>query len=312
MIKYLIRRVIQFLPAILGVIIITFSLGYLGPGDPLKYQLGEQLPSDPQQLARLRAYYGLDRPFLVQLGDYVVKLTQGDMGKSISVQPKRQVEDMLGKGLLVSMQLGGAAMFLIALIGIPLGVLAAYKQNTLIDYLIVSSSAILPTIPVFVLSPLLLILFVLKLDILPHSFGWKGIFDSRAILPVFILLIGPLLTVVRQTRGGVLEVLSQDYVRTARAKGLAERRVLIRHVLRNALTPVVTSIGFIAAGLLTGSLFVESIFGIPGFGGLFYSALRAYDYPVILGTTLVSALIMMGSNLIVDILYGILDPRVRR
>ena len=312
MIKYLIRRVIQFLPAILGVIIITFSLGYLGPGDPLKYQLGEQLPSDPQQLARLRAYYGLDRPFLVQLGDYVVKLTQGDMGKSISVQPKRQVEDMLGKGLLVSMQLGGAAMFLIALIGIPLGVLAAYKQNTLIDYLIVSSSAILPTIPVFVLSPLLLILFVLKLDILPHSFGWKGIFDSRAILPVFILLIGPLLTVVRQTRGGVLEVLSQDYVRTARAKGLAERRVLIRHVLRNALTPVVTSIGFIAAGLLTGSLFVESIFGIPGFGGLFYSALRAYDYPVILGTTLVSALIMMGSNLIVDVLYGILDPRVRR
>ena len=202
-------------------------------------------------------------------------------------------------------------MIIIALIGVPLGVLAAYRQNTAVDYLVVSLSAILPTVPVFVLAPLLLILLVLRLDILPHSYGWNGIFDSRAILPVFILVIGPLLTVVRQTRGGVLEVLSQDYVRTARAKGARERRVLTGHILQNAITPVVTSLGFIAAGLLTGSIFVESIFGIPGFGGLFYSALRSYDYPVILGATLVAALIMMGSNLIVDLLYGILDPRVR-
>ena len=308
---YLARRAIQFIPAILGVIIITFTLGFFGPGDPLKYQLGEKLPSDPEQLQKLRAYYGLDRPYSVQLADYVLKLAQGDMGKSISVQSKRPVREMLGKGLLVSMQLGAMAMVIIALIGVPLGVLAAYRQNTAVDYLVVSMSAILPTVPVFVLAPLLLILLVLRLDILPHSYGWNGIFDSRAILPVFILVIGPLLTVVRQTRGGVLEVLSQDYVRTARAKGARERRVLTGHILQNAITPVVTSLGFIAAGLLTGSIFVESIFGIPGFGGLFYSALRSYDYPVILGATLVAALIMMGSNLIVDLLYGILDPRVR-
>lgn len=309
MLIYLVRRLIQMIPTILGVIIITFTLGYYGPGDPLQYQVGERLPSDPEQLARLRHLYGLDRPFLVQLGDYLVKLTRGDLGKSLL--NRRPVRDMLFKGLTISVQLGGAAALLIALVGIPLGILAAYKQNSWIDYLIVSSAAILPTVPVFVLGPLLLILFVLELKVLPHSYGWKGLFDSRAILPLFVLMVGPLLTVVRQTRSSVLEILSQEYVRTARAKGLAERGVLIRHVLKNALTPVVTSLGFIVAGLLTGAIFVESIFGIPGFGITFYESLQSFDYPAILGITLISTLIIMASNFAVDILYGFLDPRVR-
>ncbi len=147
MLQFLIRRLLQLIPTILGVIVITFGLGYFGPGDPLQYQIGERLPPDPQQLARLRHLYGLDRPFLVQLGDYIVKLTQGDMGRSL--MNRRPVRDMLGTGLRISVQLGGAALVLIALIGIPLGIIAAYKQNTIFDYIIVSFTAILPTVPTF-------------------------------------------------------------------------------------------------------------------------------------------------------------------
>ncbi|MAU08372.1 MAG: peptide ABC transporter [Anaerolineaceae bacterium] len=310
MTTYVLRRLLHMIPTLLGVILITFTLGYYGPGDPLQYQLGEQIPPDPEQLARLRELYGLDRPFHEQLVDYIVGLAQGDMGMSISVQAKRPIRDMLGTGLGVSLQLGGAAAVLIFVIGVPLGMLAAYKHNSLIDYIIVSFSAMLPTIPVFVLAPLLLILAVLQLKILPYSFGWEGLLDPRAILPLFILVVGPLLTIVRQTRSAVLEALPQDYVRTAKAKGLGNRQVMMRHILKNALAPVVTSMGFVVASLLTGSLFIESIFGIPGFGKLIYDGLRSFDYPLILGTTLVSSFIIMASNFIVDMIYPLLDPRV--
>jgi len=310
MTTYVLRRLLHMIPTLLGVILITFTLGYYGPGDPLQYQLGEQIPPDPEQLARLRELYGLDRPFHEQLVDYIVGLTQGDLGTSISVQAKRPVRDMLGTGLSVSLQLGGAAAVLIFVIGVPLGMLAAYKHNSILDYTIVSFSAMLPTIPVFVLAPLLLILMVLQLKILPYSFGWEGLFDPRAILPLFILVVGPLLTIVRQTRSAVLEALPKDYVRTAKAKGLGNRQVMMRHILKNALAPVVTSMGFVVASLLTGSLFIESIFGIPGFGKLIYDGLRSFDYPLILGTTLVSSFIIMASNFVVDMIYPLLDPRV--
>jgi ABC-type dipeptide/oligopeptide/nickel transport system permease component len=311
MTRYLLPRLIQLIPTILGVIIITFALGFFGPGDPLKYQVGENIPSDPAQVERLRAIYGLDRPFYEQLGSYIMNLARGDLGKSLSVQSKRPIRDMLTKALGVSLQLGVAAAVLIALVGIPLGVLTAYFQNTWVDYVIVSAAALLPTIPVFVLAPMLLIVLVLQLDVLPYTYGWNGLFDPRAVLPLFILVIGPLLTVVRQTRAGVLAVLSQDYIRTARAKGMPEGLIVLRHVLKNGLTSVLTSMGFIVASLLTGALFVESIFGIPGFGKLIYDGLRAYDYPLILGTTLVATLFIMVSNFVVDLLYSVLDPRVR-
>ncbi|MBZ0294551.1 MAG: ABC transporter permease [Anaerolineae bacterium] len=311
MTKYVTRRLLHLIPTVLGVIVITFTLGYFGPGDPLKYQLGEQIPPDPEQLARMRELYGLDRPFSEQLIDYIVGLTQGDMGISLSVQSRRPVRDMLTTGLGISLQLGGAAAVLIFVIGVPLGMIAAYYHNTIIDYVIVSLSALLPTVPVFVLAPLLLILLVLQLQVLPYSFGWEGLFDPRAVLPLFILVIGPLLGIVRQTRSAVLEALPQDYVRTARAKGLKNWRVMTRHILKNALAPVVTSMGFVVASLLTGSLFIESIFGIPGFGKLIYDGLRSFDYPLILGTTLVATFIIMMTNFVVDMLYPVLDPRVR-
>lgn len=312
MLQVVIRRVVLSLPVLLAVIIITFTLGYFGPGDPLQFQFGEQLPADPVALAQIRKAYGLDRPYHEQLGSYILGLATGDMGKSLVIQKGRPINALMQRALGVSMQLGLAALVILVVVGVPLGVFAAYRQNTWVDYLIVSSSAILPTTPPFVLAPILLIIFVLQLGWLKASFGWDGtVFSQKAILPLFILVIGPLLTIVRQTRAGVIETLTQDYVRTGRAKGLSEFQVLARHVLKPSMTAVVTSLGFIAASLLTGALFVESIFSIPGFGSLIYNGLRAYDYPVILGTTIVGVLILMVVNLLVDLSYALLDPRVR-
>lgn len=307
---YIVRRLLALFPVFAGVLVITFTLGYFGPGDPLRFQHGEQLPPNPEQLAMLRAYYGLDQPFHVQFGRYVWKLLHGDMGVSLSGS-QRSVSESVLAGLGVSAQLGVAAAAIILALGIPLGTWAALKQNTRTDHLIVGLASVLPTIPTFVLCPLALIIFVLQLKLIPYTHGWKGIFDSRAILPVAILCIGPLLGVVRNMRSSVLEVLGQEYIRTARAKGLPNSRVLYKHVIRNALTPVVTNTGFMIAGLLTGAFFVEQAFGVPGYGSAYIAALVRNDYPVILGITIIISLFVVTSNFTVDILYGIIDPRVR-
>ncbi|MGN6359328.1 MAG: ABC transporter permease, partial [Thermomicrobiales bacterium] len=258
---------------------------------------------------RLRHQYGLDKPFLVQLRDYLTNLAHGKFGSSIALN--RPVGSALAHALPISMQLGLAALVLIIIVGIPLGVITALKQNTWLDYTILFGTITLSTIPPFVLAPLLMILLILKLHILPSTTGWSGIFSVKAILPVVTLAVGPLLGVVRYTRFSVIEVLGQDYVRTARAKGLPMRAIIFRHIRPYALTPVVTSLGLTVAGLITGSIFLENIFGIPGFGQLAVNSITGNDYQVILGTTIVGALLVIGSNLIVDVLYGLLDPRVR-
>ena len=309
MLQYIIRRVLLSIPVLFAVLIITFSLGFYGPGDPLVIMLGEDYVPDEVVLERLRHIHGLDRPYLVQFGDYVASLARGDWGKSIlNGQP---VFRQMKKGLAVSAQLGAAASVVLVVVGIPLGVLAAMKQNTFIDYWIVLISITIRSIPVFVMAPMLLILLVLWLDVMSTPVGWNGIFSTKVIIPVFLMAAGPLLVVVRQTRMGVLEVMGQNYVRTARAKGLRERRVISAHVVKNALTPVLTSMGLIVSGLITGALFVELIFGLPGFAGLGIYAFTARDFPVILGVTTIGAAIIIVSNLLVDIGYGFLDPRVR-
>jgi ABC-type dipeptide/oligopeptide/nickel transport system permease component len=200
---------------------------------------------------------------------------------------------------------------LLVVVGIPMGVVAAVKQNTWIDYWIVSISIAVRSVHIIVLAPMLMIILVLWLDVMDTPVGWKGIFHTNAIMPVTLMAVGPLLVVVRQTRTGVLEVIGENYVRTARAKGLRERRVISGHMMKNALTPVVTSLGLITSGLVTGSLFVELIFAIPGFAGMGIGAFRARDYPVILATTMVAATLIIVANLVVDLCYGLLDPRVR-
>jgi len=236
MIRYTFKRLLHTVPTIIGVLVLTFVLGFYGPGDPLQFQFGEQPPPNPEQLARLRHRYGLDRPFLVQLGDYVWKLLQGDMGTSIAVFKGRAVTKLLfGGRMQVSLQLGGLALLLLVLIGIPSGILAAYKHNSLLDNIIVSGAAAIQTVPVFVLAPVFMLAFSLKLGLFSKVTGWGGILDQRIILPTLVLAINPLLGVIRQTRAAVLEEMGEDYLRTARAKGLRESRVLTKHLLKNAL-----------------------------------------------------------------------------
>ena len=311
MARYAFRRVLTSIPVLFAVLIATFSLGYFGPGDPLVFMAGEEFRDqiDPELLARLRKLHGLDRPYFVQFGDYTWSLLRGDWGDSIL--NKRPVFKQMTRGINVSAQMGLAATVVLVVVGIPLGALAAVRQNTWIDYWIVSFSISVRSIPIFVLAPMLMIVFVLWLDVISTPVGWSGIFHHKAILPVLLIAAGPLLVVVRQTRAGVLEVIGQNYVRTARAKGLRERRVIRRHVMKNALTPVLTSMGLILSSLITGALFVELIFAVPGFAGLAIFALQSRDYPMIMGTTIVAAAIIVAANLLVDIGYGFLDPRVR-
>lgn len=309
MFVYTLRRLILAIPVLFAVLFITFTLGFYGPGDPLEIFYNEELVSDPEITERLRKLHGLDRPFWEQFLDYFAGLMQGDWGKSI--KSGRDVWPAFAASMPISAQLGLACAVVLVVVGIPLGALAAVKQNTWVDYLVVFASMVVRSIPVFVLGPMLLIVLVLWLSIMNVPIGWKGLFNTNAILPVLLMAAGPLLVVVRQTRAGVIEVLSQNYIRTARAKGLLERLVVWRHVLKNALTPVFTTMGLIMSGLVTGAFFVELIFGIPGFAGLGIEAFQARDYPVILGVTIIGAAIIIISNLLVDLGYGLLDPRIR-
>jgi ABC-type dipeptide/oligopeptide/nickel transport system permease component len=262
-----------------------------------------------ENIQRAREALGLNRPFLIQFFDYVQKLVRGDWGRSINGQ--RDVWTMIAVGLPVSFQIGLAASLLTALVGIPLGVLAAVKQNSWIDYAIVSGTLVLRTVPIFVLAPVLLILLVLQLKIMTVPRGWDGLLNQKAIIPVLLLTFGPLAVIVRQTRQAVLDVVSNDYVRTARAKGLSDRLIILRHILRNAMIPIVTILGFVAEGLIAGSIFLENIFAIPGFGAVSELAFRQFDYPVIMGVTIVSSLIVIVTNTLIDVIYPFLDPRVK-
>jgi ABC-type dipeptide/oligopeptide/nickel transport system permease component len=270
---------------------------------------GSMTVSD-EMIEKIRAKYGLDQPFPVQFANYVKNLLQGDFGNSI--REKRAVLTMIQVRLPISMQIGLVATIIAALIGIPLGVIAALKHNQWIDTLVVGMTVFLNAVPLFVTGPLLLVLLVLVLQVMDVPFGWKGIFNTQVILPVAVMALGPLPTIVRQTRAAMLEVITDDYIRTARAKGLPERIVILRHMLRPVMIPVVTSLGMIMMSLVNGALFVELIFNIPGFGKLTVQGLQQVDYPIIMAVVLIGTLIVMVSNLLVDLLYPLLDPRITR
>lgn len=308
MLQYAIRRILTFVPLILLLALVTFLLSFYGPGDPLRIIMGENWTSDAVYQS-LRHQYGLDRPLPVQFGEYVWKALRGDFGRSY-IQRVR-VSELIGKALPVSAQLALVAIVFIAVLGIGLGILAAFWHHRWPDALIGLAAVILHSVPAFVLAPVILVLLVLKLHVIATPTGWHGIFSYQTAIAAFVLAAGPLLGVIRQTRTSVVEILSQDYIRTARAKGLNESAVLWRHILKNALAPVLTSLGLTLGFLLGGSIFVESAFAIPGLGQLFFTALRNSDYPLLMGATIVSAFWIMTMNLIVDLIYGLLDPRVR-
>ncbi len=314
MLKYAMGRLAVAIPTFIAVLLITFTLTVVSPFDPVAMMMSQfegtlDTLAREEVIERIRDQYGLNDSYGVQFTRWVQRLLQGDLG--ISINGQRDVLRMIVKTFPISFQLGLAGAVVTTLMGIPLGCIAALRQNTWLDYTIVGGALTFRTVPVFVLAPLLLVLFVLVLGIMKVPRGWDGLLQTKVILPVFILALGPLPVVVRQTRAAVLEVFSMDYVRTAKMKGLEMWRIIIRHILRNALIPVVTTLGFIAEGLIVGSIFLDSIFAIPGFGGVAEGAFRGFDYPVIMGVTMVSAIMIILTNLLVDLIYPFLDPRIK-
>ena len=305
--KYVLQRML-WLPVILLIVsFITFALGRFGPGDPVEVLMGQY--ADEQVVERIREQRGLNDPIFVQYGRYLKNVTRGDFGESFKYRG-RTVSELLKKKMWVSAQLNIAALFLSVSIGIPLGLFAALRQGTFWDTGTVVFTLLGQSIPVFLTAPLLLLVFALKLDILP-THGWGGFFDTRIILPAIVMGVPGIAIITRLTRASTLEVLGQDYIRTARAKGLSEFTVQRRHILRNAMIPVITMLGFSLAGIAFTSFIVERFFGIPGIGNLFIESIFARDFPIINAVIIIGTTMFVLANLIVDLIYPWLDPRIR-
>lgn len=303
MTRFVTRRVLWLILVLLVVSFITFSLMHLVPGGP--WDREKQLA--PQVIEALNRKYGLDQPFFIQYGNFLINILHGDLGVSYIYQD-RSVTDILMQGLPKTVTLGATAFILAILIGVSFGMAAALKQNSWMDYFSVLFSTIFASVPGFVLAILLVILFSVILHWLPTG-GWGSV--SQIILPALALAALPAAYTARITRASTLEVMRQDYVRTARSKGLLERVILLRHILRNSLIPVVTIAGPEFAALVTGSFIIESIFSIPGVGRLFVQGIFARDYGLIMGSVLFYAFVIAVVNLVVDILYAFIDPRIR-
>ena len=304
---YIIRRLAWTPILLLIVALITFLLGTYGPGDPVEILQGQY--NNPEAVERIREQRGLDRNVFVQYGIYVKNVLQGDLGESFKYRD-RTVAELIGKRIWVSAQLGLAASIISLALGIPLGLYTAMKQGTWIDITTVSITLFFMSLPVFITAPVLLLTFGLWMGILPIQ-GWGGFFDLRVVMPALVLGIPGVAVMTRLTRASTLDVLSQDYVRTARAKGLGEFLVRRRHILRNSLIPVFTVVGLSLATLVEGSFITEGYFGIPGMGSLAIESFFSRDYPVITALVLIIAAAFVVANLIVDIGYRFLDPRIR-
>ena len=304
---YIVRRLIWTPFLLLAVSLITFALTRVGPGDPVQILLGQY--SNPAAVERIRSHQGLDKPILVQWGIYLKNAVHGDLGESYRYRG-RTVEELLPRRMWVSAQLAIAAMILSLGLGVPLGFYAALKQGTWLDTVTVSTTLLFMSVPVFLTAPGLLIVFTRELAVLP-THGWGGFFDEHIILPAAVIGIPGVAAVTRLTRASTLDVLSQEYVRTARAKGLREFVIRYRHILRNALIPLFTITGLSMATLMTGSFIIEFYFGIPGMGQLAIESFFARDYPIIMSLTLIIATGFVLANLLVDIGYRFIDPRLR-
>lgn len=307
MAAYIIRRLIWTPVLLLIVSFITFALIQFAPGDPVLLKLDQH--ANPEAVERIRTNMGLNDPIVVQYARYISKAVRGDFGQSIRWQG-RTVNELIFKRVPVSAQLSLAALLISVGLGIPIGLFAAVRQGSVWDTIAVSITLVGQSFPVFLTVPVVLWLFALKLGILP-THGWGGFFDTRIILPALVLGIPGVAIITRLTRASTLDVISQDYIRTARSKGLSERIILYRHILRNSIIPVVTTLGFALAGLASGSFIVEFWFGIPGVGLLALESLFNLDYPIIMALTILGTSLFVIANLVVDLAYPFLDPRIR-
>jgi len=316
MTTYIIRRLLQALLVLVIVSLIIFLAMRMLPGDPILMYLSKESMSmvSIEEVEFKRHELGLDRPLYEQYADWVINLFHGDLGSSIVRRDK--VIDDLKERLPISFHLGILAIISSNIIGILAGVIAAARRGSWIDNIVTAFGNLGVTIPIFWLGILMMYVFGLKLNWLP-IFGYTSPFDDfwlstkQIIMPVFCLSIPPIASAMRLTRSSMLEVMYQDYIRTAWSKGLTERLVIAKHALKNGLIPVVSFQGMAVSQMIGGAVFIETIFSIPGLGRLSVESIFAHDYPVVQGVMLLAALLVVFSNLIVDLSYGWLDPRVR-
>ncbi len=306
MLRYGVGRLLGLIPVLLAAVILTFLANQAVPGDPITGLLSDQ-SGDAALEARLRAAYGLDRPLWQQFVDYILGVLQGDFGLSFRFA-QMPVIDIIGEGLLISPVLALSALAIAFPLGMLLGTIAAIRQNSWVDTSIILVLVAGISVPNFALASFLVYIFAFQLDWVPVA-GWGSF--SQAVIPITLLVVPTSAYIARLNRTYMLEVLRTDYIRTARAKGLREKIVIWRHAVRNTLVPLLTTVGIILGGLLSGTFVVETIFNIPGLGSLAIQAIFARDYPVTMAIVLLFTVFYAGINLIVDLLYSAIDPRIR-
>ncbi|MGM9974353.1 MAG: nickel ABC transporter permease [Clostridiaceae bacterium] len=305
MYKYILKRIAMLIPVMLGVTFIVFTLMYFTPGDPARIILTESAPQEAVE--QLREEMGLNDPFIVQFGRYIKNLVvEQDLGRSYV--SKKVVVDEIMERFPATLKLAAAGVLVAVIIGIPIGIISAVKQYSALDSVCMVFALIGVSMPVFWLGLMMILLFSVKLGWLPPS-GFTSI--KHMIMPAIALGTGSAAIITRMTRSSMLEVIRQDYIRTARAKGQEEKVIIIRHALKNALIPIITVIGLQFGGLLGGAVLTESVFSIPGVGRLMVESIKARDFPIVQGGVLFIALTFSIVNLLVDILYAYVDPRIK-
>jgi len=310
--SYLLKRILAVIPVLLVVAIIVFLMLRLTPGDPASNLAGDAATSE--DIAKLRVDLGLEEPLPVQFGIYISNLLRGDFGESYYY--KRPVISMVADGVGPTLSLAFFTIVLACIIAVPLGTLAAYRQGTWLDRFVMGFSVVGFSVPVFVIGYVLIYIFSVKLSWFPVQ-GYQPLSEGvggwayRLILPSMALSVIFVALIARMTRTSVLEVLNEDYIRTARAKGLSQRRILLKHALRNAAVPIVTIIGIAIAILISGVVVTESVFAIPGLGLLTLDAIQGRDYPTVQALIVLFSVVYVGINLFIDLIYTLLDPRIR-
>jgi len=320
--KYILKRLILMIPVLLGITIISFSVMKVAPGDPVSLVTDLNPNMNEEAIKRIRDHYGLNEPVHVQYYKWLRNMVMLDFGRSFA-SDNRPVIDKILERIHVTIMINVISLLLILSIAIPIGVMSAVKQNSLFDRGTTVFVFLGFAVPTFWLALLLMILFGVKLEWLPISglrslnaaslspLGQLADIARHLILPVFVSAFGGLAGMSRYMRSNMLEVIRQDYITTARAKGLDERTVIFKHALRNALLPVVTLLGLSVPGLIGGSVIFETVFAIPGMGQLFYQSVMMRDYPTIMGILVIGAVLTLVGNLLADICYSVADPRIR-
>lgn len=322
MLRFLVRRILLLFPLFIGITLITFIVIHLAPGEPVEMQTALNPKITKETREKIRKYYGLDQPLHTQYVQWLRRMVTFDLGRSFAPDG-RPVVDKIKERLPITLSLNFVVLVLELGLAIPIGILAATHRDTMLDKFFTLVVFLGFSIPTFWLSLLLMYLFGVKLDWLPISgltsirtgqeSGFSIFLDliKHLLLPIGIATFGSLAGLSRYMRSSMLEVLGQDYIRTARAKGLSERVVIYKHALRNALLPIITILGFSLPGLIGGSVIFETVFSIPGMGQLFYQGVMSRDYPLVMGILVIGSFLTLIGNLLADICYGLADPRIR-